>query len=214
MTHPMDKNRPDTILTPVADYYTSKLGEFGAQPRGVDWNGIEGQTLRFKQLCKVIPGGEPFSIVDIGCGYGALLDFLLAHYDACHYTGVDISAAMIEAARARYEGQIHAVFVNGTSVDETVDFAVASGIFNVKLGANADLWHQSILNTLDDMNRVSRKGFAFNCLTSYSDEDRKRADLYYADPVVLFDHCKRNYSRNVALLHDYDLYEFTMVVRK
>lgn len=38
--------------------------------------------------------------------------------------------------------------------------------------------------------------------------------LYYADPAELFDHCKRNYSRNVALLHDYGLYEFTVLVRK
>lgn len=38
--------------------------------------------------------------------------------------------------------------------------------------------------------------------------------LYYADPCFLFDHCKRNYSDRVALLHDYGLYEFTMLVTK
>jgi hypothetical protein len=38
--------------------------------------------------------------------------------------------------------------------------------------------------------------------------------LYYADPRVLFDHCKTRYSKNVALLHDYGLYEFTILVRK
>ncbi|MFX7953370.1 class I SAM-dependent methyltransferase, partial [Acinetobacter baumannii] len=57
-------------------------------------------------------------------------------------------------------------------------------------------------------------GFSFNCLTSYSDEDRKRDYLYYADPCQLFDLCKRRYSRQVALLHDYGLYEFTILVRK
>ncbi|MGH6609130.1 MAG: class I SAM-dependent methyltransferase, partial [Burkholderiaceae bacterium] len=58
------------------------------------------------------------------------------------------------------------------------------------------------------------RGFAFNSLTVYSDPDKKRADLYYADPCALFDRCKRLYSRNVALLHDYDLYDFTILVRK
>ena len=48
----------------------------------------------------------------------------------------------------------------------------------------------------------------------YADAERKRPDLYYADPLALFDHCKRRYSREVALLHDYGLYEFTMIVRK
>ena len=46
------------------------------------------------------------------------------------------------------------------------------------------------------------------------DADRMQGYLYYADPCALFDRCKRCYSRNVALLHDYDLYEFTILVRK
>ncbi|MBC7939785.1 MAG: class I SAM-dependent methyltransferase, partial [Chitinophagaceae bacterium] len=37
---------------------------------------------------------------------------------------------------------------------------------------------------------------------------------YYPDPLDLFDVCKRRFSRNVALLHDYGLYAFTILVRK
>jgi hypothetical protein len=58
------------------------------------------------------------------------------------------------------------------------------------------------------------KGFAFNALTSYSDPERMKNTLYYADPCRLFDLCKREFSRDVALLHDYGLYEFTILVRK
>jgi len=57
------------------------------------------------------------------------------------------------------------------------------------------------------VNRVSRKGFASNFLTKYSDLEKVRPHLYYADPLFLFDYCKRNFSRNVALLNDYDLYD-------
>ena len=41
-----------------------------------------------------------------------------------------------------------------------------------------------------------------------------RADLYYGDPCFFFDHCKTRYSKQVGLLHDYGLYEFTILVRK
>ena len=41
-----------------------------------------------------------------------------------------------------------------------------------------------------------------------------RPHLHYGDPLWFFDWCKRKYSRNVALLHDYDLYDFTIIVRK
>jgi hypothetical protein len=40
-----------------------------------------------------------------------------------------------------------------------------------------------------------------------------RDDLFYADPLALFEHCRTRFSRRVALLHDYPLYEFTLLVR-
>jgi hypothetical protein len=64
------------------------------------------------------------------------------------------------------------------------------------------------------MATLSRKGFAFNALSLYSDPEKRRPDLYYADPLALFDHCQRHFSRYVSLLHDYPLYEFTILVRK
>ena len=70
------------------------------------------------------------------------------------------------------------------------------------------------LGMLDRLNALSARGFAFNMLTKYSDAERMRSDLYYADPCFLFDYCKKRYARRVSLLHDYPLYEFTMIVRK
>ena len=69
------------LLSEVANYYTEKLAEHGETPRGVDWNGEESQLLRFEQLCKIIDGAtEAYSLNDLGCGYGALLDFLNDKY--------------------------------------------------------------------------------------------------------------------------------------
>jgi len=73
---------------------------------------------------------------------------------------------------------------------------------------------QYVLDTVSELDRLSNKGFAFNILTSYSDADLMRSDLFYADPCYFFDYCKRNFSKQVALLHDYGLYEFTILVRK
>ncbi len=74
-------------------------------------------------------------------------------------------------------------------------------------------WSDYIAKTIELMFKNSKKGFAFNCLTKYSDQDKMRQNLHYADPLFWFDFCKKNFSRNVALLHDYDLYEFTIIVR-
>ena len=39
--------KSNKILSQVSDYYSAKLAEHGNTPAGVDWNGTEGQHLRF-----------------------------------------------------------------------------------------------------------------------------------------------------------------------
>lgn len=207
-------DQPDQVLGPVARYYSARLREFGAEARGVDWNSAESQELRFAQLCKVLPRDRPFSICDVGCGYGALLPYLQTRYRDFRYLGIDVSKAMVEAARARNGAESRASFEVASAPAALVDCCVASGIFNVRLQATSVAWKAYIEQTLTVMDRNSIGGFAFNCLTSYSDPERMRGDLHYADPCELFDQCKRSFSRNVALLHDYGLYEFTILVRK
>ncbi|MBG6199730.1 SAM-dependent methyltransferase [Labrenzia sp. EL_13] len=209
------ENTNTTLLSEVADYYSQKLAKYGETPLGVDWNGAEGQTLRFSQLSRIIQDeDEQSSIIDLGCGYGALLEYLNSKYSIASYLGVDVSKDMVAAAQKCFHATANARFILGTEPDSTSDFGFASGIFNVRLGSSDDEWLNYLETTLDVLDRTSRRGFAFNCLTSYSDEDKKRDYLYYADPCMLFDLCKVRYSPQVALLHDYGLYEFTLLVRK
>lgn len=203
-----------SLLSDVAGYYSQRLAQYGTTPQGVDWNGEAGQTLRFAQLGKAIDAQTHFSVNDLGCGYGAFYDYLSGLYPSFSYTGVDISAEMINTAKQRYQDATSAHFFHGSVPPAIADYGVASGVFNVRLGRTAEEWLSYLEATLDDMDRTSRLGFAFNCLTSWSDADKMRDYLYYADPCALFDLCKQRYSRNVALLHDYGLYEFTILVRK
>jgi SAM-dependent methyltransferase len=204
-----------SLLDEVATYYAEKLAEHGDTPRGVDWNSEESQMVRFTQLCKIIdPKTSNFSLNDLGCGYGALLDYLRVNHANCTYLGVDVSQEMIKVAEQRHADAGHARFVTAAEPDVVADYGLASGIFNVCLGRSDAEWFDYLQATLEVLDQTSSLGFGFNCLTSYSDEEKKRDYLYYADPCRLFDLCKRRYSRQVALLHDYGLYEFTILVRK
>lgn len=204
-----------SILDDVSVYYSEKITQFGATPQGVDWNSEESQIKRFEQLCKIIDiRNKACSINDLGCGFGALLAYLQDKHSSCSCLGVDISHEMIRVAEQRYAEFRQARFISSSKPDQIADYGIASGIFNVRLGRNDAEWSQYLQLTLDLINETSRDGFAFNCLTSYSDKDKMRNYLYYADPCQLFDLCKRRYSRQVSLLHDYGLYEFTILVRK
>ena len=151
-------------------------------------------------------------MLDYGCGYGALRSYLRERGHRGPYIGFDISQRMIDAARAG-SSDVTARFLSERDALERVDYTLASGIFNVKQTTSDERWRQYLLDTIEDLSGFSSRGFAFNALSRYSDPEKRRADLYYADPLELFDHCARRISRSVSLLHDTPLYEFTLLVR-
>lgn len=204
----------ESILDRVRQYYSDKIETHGATPRGVDWNSLGSQEMRFEQLLEICDRTRAFSINDYGCGYGALVEYMTDRGYAFHYRGFDISAQMIAKARELHGGLEHCQFFTDESRLTAADYTVASGIFNVKLQTSGEEWEGYLLHTLGRIAELSEKGFAFNLLTKYSDRDLMRPDLYYADPLFLFDYCKKNFSRLVSLLHDYPLYEFTILVKK
>lgn len=196
----------------IAKYYTHKINQYGSTPEGVDWNGEESQFLRFNQLSKIIKEKE-FSINDIGCGYGKYSEYLSKKCNDFIYNGYDLSNEMIENAKKLYQKSNFQAIKSLEEV-EISDYSIASGIFSVKMEHTESEWLSYILTTLEQMNLKSKKGFSFNMLTKYSDKEYMKENLYYADPLFFFDYCKRNFSKNVSLNHDYGLYEFTILVRK
>ena len=58
------------------EYFTEKLESFGTTAKGVDYNGEQAQQIRFAELVKIIEPVKPFSLIDYGCGYGAMFEFL------------------------------------------------------------------------------------------------------------------------------------------
>ena len=66
----------ESVLKRYKAYFIEKIEKHGADPKGVDYNGCDAQEIRFEQLVKVIDPSAAFSIIDYGCGYGALFDFL------------------------------------------------------------------------------------------------------------------------------------------
>ncbi len=203
------------IESELEAYYQQRASATDRAVR-VGWRDGDAQRRRFEQLCKLLPAdrAEAFSVADVGCGLGDFARFIDdAGYTNVRYTGYDRAPSMVASAAALYPKRrfLARDFAAGVP---TVDFCIASGIFNSKFGVDDESWLQYVFETLSAMDEGSRRGFAFNALTVYSDVDRMTPDLFYADPCRLFDHCKRNFSRNVALLHDYGEYDFTILVRK
>jgi SAM-dependent methyltransferase len=202
------------IYQVVNDFFTKTIAEHGPTARGVDWNSETAQEIRFNQLIKVVNPNESFSLNDYGCGYGALLTYCIKRGLDLRYLGYDIVQAMIDEAIKTHAHIKQAKFVCDTELSVVSDYSIACGVFNLKGPISNEKWTRYVCDSLKKIDQVSTRGFAFNLLTKYSDADKMRPDLYYGDPCFYFDFCKRSFARNVALLHDYGQYEFTILVQK
>ena len=131
------------------------------------------------------------------------------------YRGFDVSEAMIDAARTRHAGFVGAAFTTETRRTAARRFAVASGIFNVKLRHPVDEWRAYVLETLGrDRCAQHARICVQHAVHVFGSGTAAETICSTADPCEMFDLCKRRFATRVALLHDYPLFEFTVIVRK
>ncbi len=202
----------DPILAAVRAYFETTLAAHGATAKGVDWNDELGQRLRHRQFLRLVSPDPEASVLDFGCGYGDFLRFLRAHGHRGRYVGLDIAPAMVQAARDLHGEGPDRVFLTAVPPEPT-DYAIASGTFNVIRGADPASWARYVEATIETMAQNACRGFGFNLLSLNSDPERRRADLYYADPPATLASMIARHGRHVALLQDYGLWEFTLLVR-
>jgi SAM-dependent methyltransferase len=206
-------DRPDAVLAKVAALYTENLATHGPSARAIGWRDEETRVLRYDVLAQVLAGDRgPLSVIDWGCGYGGLFTHLTAALgvDVTRYDGYDLSSEMLAAAS--HLPSDHVRLIQSDAIVNDADYAFVSGTFNVRYDAADAQWLGYIHNALDSLWSHARKGLAFNLLSTYV--DWQEPHLYYGDPRVFFDHCKRHFSKKVSLFHDYPLYEWTIVVRR
>jgi SAM-dependent methyltransferase len=204
----------EAVCADVEAYYAAKLARHGETPLGVDWSCTATQWLRFVQLLRVCPSDGPLSLIDLGCGYGALATFLAQQRRGANfeYLGIDLSTEMVRRARRRHRGDARIRFVAGRSTSQSADYVVASGIMNVMLDLPLPTWEKFVRTMLVNMDRMSKSGFAVNFATKPGSLSRPE-QLYCTTPEKWALFCERELDRSAEILDGYGLQEFTLLVR-
>ena len=106
----------------------------GHSPQALYWANKEVQEIRFDVLlgCGVSNGD---SVLDVGCGFADLYDYMKMNGITTQYTGIDLSPDMINAAKERLP---HLTFFQGDLFDldppeKSYDWVLLSGALNEPL---------------------------------------------------------------------------------
>ena len=196
-------------LTRVAAAYHCTLAEYGPTTSGVAWSDTEGQFRQFEILTSGINREAPLLLNDVGCGYGALFDFLASNFDLVGYCGTDICEAMVEAGAARLSDP-RARFVQSAMPITPADWSIASGTFNMSAGADDDVWRRLVEDVLRAMARLSGTGIAFNLL-----RPEYRDDFLWGDaPERWVRFCQEEFGGETTLIDLPENNQWSLLVRR
>jgi SAM-dependent methyltransferase len=205
----MAESRPS--LESIKDYH-ERMAAKGDSHEGVGYPTPENQRIRFDAALRLVePGVEDFSVNDFGCGLAHLYDHIKARrLPMRSYRGYDLSERSLEMARERLGDEVE--LIPDDHLTKEADYSFALGIFNTRLDATDEEWHAFMKSVARDLYEHSTRGCAFSSLSTYV--DWMEPDLYYQDPMEMFAYCKKEISPRVALLHDYPIFEWTILIRR
>jgi len=157
----MNKLISSSQIQSINSRYTDRLLVHGNSPLSLGWSDKSQQYLRFNRFFDtIIRYPEPYSILDIGCGFGDFASFLESSKKPPKlYTGIDINNDLLEVARTKqYSLESHYYCANILSDDKlfTLDrlkssFVMAAGLFNYNFHDSSGKMHEFAFAMIEKM---------------------------------------------------------------
>ncbi|PFG57829.1 methyltransferase family protein [Vibrio sp. ES.051] len=193
----------------IANYHRKRYRQFGNdRARALGWQDKYSQISRFEALCRGL-NLDATSILDIGCGYGDLLEFVeLSGQSPKRYIGIDQQKRFVSDARKR-NFRTPSDFICGDFsrfVLPRCDYVFASGSLNYQ---SANKSHT--IEMIEKMYCVAEKGCAFNLLDEAKLPSMRMLASHNKEGVLRY--C-RLLCPDAKLVEGYSEHDFTIVMIK
>lgn len=194
--------------------YRQKFKEFGVSPQALQWKSKGAAHQRFRQFWAEIDF-DGKNVLDVGCGFGEMGNFLTKRYKNVRYKGVDIMPEFVENGKKIYpQLDLETVDYFGRPSPERYDTIICSGALNSNLGTeeeNSEFRKNAIKTMFDHTTNV----LAFNMLGGHPapENDDKESNVWYSDSLEILEYCM-TLTRRVILRHHYHPTDFTIFLYK
>lgn len=195
---PKDKQR-------LLNYYEDSLKKYGDDAQGVHWLNQDTQKIRFKVLSKIADLNNK-KILDVGCGFGDLYQFLVSKNIIVDYTGIDIVPEFIDKARKNFPN-IRFQVTDINDLNENYDYILASGTLSFEVEDSKNYYFSIIRKMFEH----AKYGIAFNMLNSTVHNTDETYFTYNIPEILAY--CK-TLTENVEIISDYLPQDFTVYMYK
>ncbi len=195
---------PDTAaIFRFHQYLVQKHGDNNCSALG--WKTAEAQTARYKILSRIGDLND-CQVMDVGCGYGDLRNYLAEIYPRLRYLGIEQIPAFLNVAIDRYGGLTETVFFEGdfsAAKLPLVDYIIACGALSYR---NSDPMY--VFKMIEKLFNNCRRGFGFNLLEKTTDPDGIITS-YSPDLILAF--CNK-LTDNIQFIDGYWESDFTVMM--
>ena len=200
--HEADKNK-------ILERYAERISTLGHGAAALG-EPKQRQAFYFDILAQVDGLAAEDSVLDVGCGYGDLGDYLKTRHWRGKYLGIDINPQLIEEGKRRYPGaDLRVLDIQETPVEGTHDWCICCHALTSKTEALPFQEHLS--NMLDLMWKTCRKGLVFNLLSPLADHTHPvHARPSFATVMEILSRMTNRFT----LRHDYMPYEYAVYAYK
>jgi SAM-dependent methyltransferase len=195
----------------LVDHYTACFKAHGATPKGVDWPKEEDAAIRHGVMLGVRES-DPCSVLDLGCGYGALKDYIDQHRLIIDYRGIDLSEPLLAEAKRRHpdtEFELRDI-LRDPLPEESVDYVVMNGVLTERRELSFDAMEDFARKLIWQAFQACRAGIAFNVMSKHVDYERD--DLFHWPFDRAAEFLRAELSPHYSFRADYGLYEYTAYV--
>lgn len=193
----------------INSYYLPRIAHDGDDYKMLGWENQDAQYKRFSVVNSLVADG--FSLLDVGCGLGNLLDYFNEQGHHLFYTGVDLLQQMIDRACVKNphgEFACADIFNENIFAEKRFDVVYSSGIFNIDLENNIEFLKNAVIK----FRNLAKKYIVFNLLHKRSDD--KESGYYYYDPEVvktIIHETGINY-KTIKVVDDYLVNDFSIII--
>jgi ubiquinone/menaquinone biosynthesis C-methylase UbiE len=202
----------------MVDRYSTRLRQFGADPRTLGWDRRESQAARFAVAARAFPFAG-LSVLDVGCGLADFNEFLCrdAGTVPSSYTGIDINPDLIGVCRQQFPASTFEVrnILREPYDAERWDVVTMFGLLNLRFTEFSNETYAR--DFISEAFRLSKQALVVDMLSAKTDAAYPPEDfVYYYQPAAMLDFAL-SLTPHVTLLHDYASIpqrEFMLVLKK
>lgn len=196
-----------TIIDRSNEVYNDLALKHGISSSAVAMDNQETQYERFREIYRLFDTLLTNSVLDVGCGNGEFLQFLLNMGWTGKYVGVDINDSLLDQARIRFPGfEFKKIDILNAKDSYRADYVIQSGIFNFDMGQTLE-WVQEFVKM---MYGRSDKAAIFNAISDHV--ETRYEGMFYLPVEKMFDYSVRNLSPKISINHHFLPFNYTMAI--